>query len=196
MLKTRIKFGFFSLLVAFAMLVSANQYTYVSLLAASIHEAGHLVAAKILKIKLTEMKFDFLGARLMISKNIISYSKEIILCAFGPLFNFLSAIIVYIITLILPTDHSLITFFIFASVALGVLNLLPIKSFDGGRIAESALCFSLSPSSSKKVVEVLSFITVFLLWCISVYFLLIYSSSLSLFVFSTSLFFTLFITEA
>ena len=194
-MKTRIKFGFFSLLIAVTMIISANEYTYISFLAAAIHEAGHLFAAKILKIKLTELKFDFLGARLIVSRNIISYSQEIILCAFGPLFNFLSAIMVYTASQRLKTDHSLISFFIIASIALGILNLLPIKSFDGGRITEAALCFVLSPSSSKKVLEMLSFTTVFLLWCISVYFLLIYSSSLSLFVFSISLFFTLFVTE-
>ena len=196
MTKTKIKFGFFSLLIVVTMIITADEYTYISLLAALIHELGHLFAAKIFKIKLTELKIDFLGARLMVSKNIISYSKEIALCAFGPIFNFLSAIIVYVTSNNFQADYPRIRFFIFASVALGVLNLMPIKSFDGGRITEAALCFVLSPSSAKKAVEVLSFITVFLLWCLSVYFLLIYSSSLSLFVFSISLFFTLFVTNS
>ena len=178
------------------MIATANEFTYISLLSALIHETGHIIAAKILKIKLKEIKFDFLGARLVISKKIISYSKEVMLCAFGPLFNFLSAFIAYIVSCHYGIQDPKINFFIFASISLGILNLLPIKTFDGGRIIESALCFIIQPSASKKTVEVLSFITVFLLWCISVYFLLIYSSSLSLFVFSVSLFFTLFITEA
>ena len=150
MLKTRIKFGFFSLLIAVTMIISANEYTYISFLAAAIHETGHLFAAKILKIKLTELKFDFLGARLIVSRNIISYSQEIILCAFGPLFNFLSAIIVYAASQRLKTDHSLISFFIFASLALGILNLLPIKSFDGGRITFRGGLKTLSIMKRKK----------------------------------------------
>ena len=195
MTKTKIRFGFFSLLIVITMIVTSNEFTYISLLAALIHEIGHIAAAKIFKIKLTEMKFDLLGARLVVSKNIISYSKEIILCACGPLFNFLSATIIYTLSSHLVIKNYKIDFFIFASLSLGILNLLPIKTFDGGRIIEALLCFIIEPSTSKKTVEILSFITVFLLWSISVYFLLIYSSSLSLFVFSISLFFTLFITE-
>jgi stage IV sporulation protein FB len=177
------------------MFITSNEYTYISFLAAFIHEIGHIIAAKILKIKLKEMKFDFLGARLVVSENTLSYPKEIVLCVFGPLFNFLSAITVYIVSFIYGIEDIKTKFFIFASLSLGILNLLPIRTFDGGRIVESLLCYTLSPSVSKKIVDVLSFTMILLLWCISVYFLLIYSSSLSLFVFSISLFFALFITE-
>ena len=195
MLKTTIKVSFFLVLIVLTILLNANSLTYVSFFAATIHELGHIIAAKILKIKLSEIKFDFLGARLVVSEKILSYRKEILLCFCGPLFNFLSALLIYIICICKGMADPEIKFFIFTSLFLGILNLLPVRTFDGGRITEALLCFVISPTFAKRIIDILSFIIVLFLWLISVYFRLIYSSSLSLFAFSISLFFSLFVTE-
>jgi membrane-associated protease RseP (regulator of RpoE activity) len=78
---------------------------------------------------------------------------------------------------------------------LGILNLLPIREFDGGRILGALLCRVGSQRAAQKTVNALSFFCVFTLWSFSVYLLLRFAASLSLFVFSISLFFKLFIRE-
>ena len=195
MAKLKIKFGFFSLLIIFSLLVSGNKLTYLTLLAVSIHESGHIVASKIFNISICELNFGFLGARLKTEDMLYSYSQEISLCLFGPIFNFLSAYIAYVILCFTNYNKENIKFFILSSILLGIINLLPIRTFDGGRIIESLFSYVLHPKKVYTIVNIFSFITIFCLWSVSVYFLLVYSSSLGLFVFSFSLFFSLFIDK-
>ena len=189
----KIKFGFFSVFIALAFLCSANKFTFLSLLAAAIHELGHIIAAKLFNIRLCEMNFGLLGARLKTSGSLCSYSQEILLCFFGPLFNFLSAIIVYVFSKNAGNISEEIEFFILSSLILAILNLLPIRTFDGGRILEAVLLYFMPVEKVFFIINLLSFFIIFSLWCVSVYFLLIYTSSLGLFIFSLSLFVSLFI---
>ncbi len=193
MKKVKIKIGFFAFMLLLALVASKSQYTFISLIAAAIHELGHICAAKILKITLTEFDFGLLGARLKISGGFYSYKQEMALAFGGPLFNFLSAALLLSLKAMLSISHFALETFILSSLALGILNLLPIHTFDGGRIFESALLNFLPPSAVKFIMDILSFLSVFSLWSISVYFLLIYSYSLNLFIFSLSLFSHLFL---
>ncbi|MBR2388407.1 MAG: site-2 protease family protein [Clostridia bacterium] len=189
----KIKFDFFSVFIFFVSLFIKNKYTSLTILAVTIHEVGHVFAAFIFKIKITELSVGILGARLKTSHSLTSYFQEIMLCLFGPLFNFIS------FGLILVLYHNNLSnkllYFATASILLGTLNLMPIKSFDGGRILESILSLFLSPKHTLNTVKLVSFFFVLTLWIISVYFLLIYTSSLGLFVFSAALFCNIFVDE-
>ena len=189
----KVKFGFFFVFIIFSLLFTLNKFTFLSLLAATIHEMGHLVASKLFKIRICELDFGILGARLKISGALCSYKQEILLCLFGPLFNFLSALLVYILSNKESGASEEIEFFILSSLVLGTLNLLPIRTFDGGRILESIFSTFLPVEKVFFIINIFSFLIIFLLWCISIYFLLIYTSSLGLFIFSISLFASLFI---
>jgi len=186
-----VKLGFFSLMLIMSYIVTRDIYTLVTIIAATIHELGHVFAAAALKIRIGEFKLGVLGARLRVSDGIYSYSKEAILCAAGPFINFLTALFAF---LLFPKNE-IMTIFIFISIGLGILNLLPIRSFDGGRIFEALLLRALVPDIAKKILDCLSFFIVLFLWLVSVYFLLKYSSSLNLFIFSSSLFCGLFVDK-
>ncbi len=189
----KFKFGFFSVLIILVAFISKNEYTFLTILAVTIHELGHLFAAFIFKIKISEFSFGILGARLKTSTTLTSYFQEIMLCFFGPIFNFLSVILILI--LFDWQNSNKLIYFITASKLLGALNLMPIKSFDGGRIFESLLSIFLSPKYVVNILRVVSFFFILVLWLISVYFILIYTSSLGLFVFSASLFSNIFIED-
>ena len=191
MKKIKIKLSFIPLLLILSLLISSNNFTSMALLAVLIHESGHIVASKLFKIELTEFSFGILGARLKTNGILTSYWQEILLSFFGPLFNFLTVIIL----LILRTQSSAVSFLIFSSAILGTLNLLPINTFDGGRIFKSLLSFFICPHIVSKIMNLISFFLIFTLWIISVYFMLIYTSSLGLFVFSLSLFCTIFLNK-
>ncbi len=153
-----------------------------------IHEFGHILAARVLKIQIKCIRLDIFGAIMETDSILCSYKKEAILCLAGPLANIAS--VIFIRSLNLPVDLNLFTL---ASFAFAIINLLPAKCFDGGRALSCILLWRMSHPKASYFIEILSFICVFLLWTISVYFLMRTGSYLSLFIFSGSLFAKLFL---
>ena len=72
MKKLKIKLGFFFIFIVLALVYTANKFTVLALLAAAIHEAGHLVASKLFNIRICELNFSLLGARLKTSEALYS----------------------------------------------------------------------------------------------------------------------------
>ncbi|MBQ7379137.1 MAG: M50 family metallopeptidase [Clostridia bacterium] len=160
-----------------------------SLLAAVIHESGHILAAKLLCINLTHMKLDILGARLTTTGKLYSYPALVALCIAGPLINFLC------FGLLFPfSENNLwLSEFCLSNLSLGMLNLVPIDGFDGGRILHGLMCKLFPFDIAERISIILSFCSIFLLWLLSVWLLLRTGSSLTLFVFTCCLFSMLFV---
>ncbi|MBE6600113.1 MAG: hypothetical protein E7640_02750 [Ruminococcaceae bacterium] len=192
-MKIKIKSGILAPLFLICLFFSERRvYTFIALAAATIHELGHIIAAKARNIELSSLSLDLLGARIGTGTRLNSYFDEIVLCAAGPLTNFFFGAAVLFSPL---RTNEYTMFFAASSIALGALNLLPIKTFDGGRILTCLLARILGIYISEKIVFALSFVCCFALWCFSVYLLMRVGASLSLFVFSVSLFARIFISE-
>lgn len=189
--KNKINFSYISL--AFFILIAFSQSIIPSFYfaAVTIHELGHILAAKLFKIKIKELKLNALGIRINTTEKLCSYRDEFLLAAFGPLLNYISALLVMIFKINNYLPHS--DEFVICSIILGTLNLLPIHSFDGGRMLKCFLLKFTSPNIANHIINIISFMIITLLWLISVYFLLIYSTSLGIFIFSSSLFFSIFL---
>lgn len=170
----------FLLCIAVLALCDRSGVILMSLLAAFLHECGHLLGAKLLHIPLTSMRLDLLGARLEVGAHSIGYWEEWLLAASGPLVSLLAAATAY--PLWKHSQYAVI--FSCASLLLGFLNLLPIRTFDGGRMLEAFLNAHFSLRTVCGVLSVVSFLTLFLLWALAVYFLLLAGDGLSLFCFS------------
>ena len=198
-MKFKIKFGIITpLFIAFLLFSDNIIYTLLGLLAAALHELGHIIAAKLTSIHLSSLSLDLLGARLTTDRRLTSFKDEIILCSAGPLVNFAVSATVFLILPNINTAgafYEYMSFFATASAALGILNLLPVKSFDGGRILECILCIFSGEHRALLTLSVLSFASCFCLWSLSVYLIIKTGNSLSLFVFSVSLFSRIFIKE-
>ncbi len=166
---------------------------FAAMTAAALHEFGHVASARLLGIRLSGLSLDLLGARLDTGRKLISYGDELRLAAAGPFVNLVCFIAAYPLTLTAPTPF--VSTFVAASAGLCVLNLLPVESFDGGRILTCTLALMTDPDRARRAVRVLSFFCIFALWSASVYLLLRTGSSLSLFVFSAALFARIFIAE-
>ncbi len=190
----KIKVGFFAVMLALSLLVSRSLFALAALFAATLHELGHILMAALCKIRLKTCKIGLYGAGICPDGNCLySYGKELLLCLGGPLVNLTS----FAILVRHPAEQgSFLYCFLFSSLILGVMNLLPIKDFDGGRILSALLSLRFTPTSADRILKVCSFTCIFLLWCFSVYLLLRFSASLSLFIFSISLFCRIFIPEA
>ena len=174
----------FVLLLLLALCVfDRSGITALTLAAACVHESGHFLAARLLHIPLRGLRLDFIGARMELCGALPSYGSEWLLCAAGPFFSLLASAAAAPLWQIEAAR-----IFSCASLVLGLLNLLPIRGFDGGRMLEVALLRIGGTALAQRLTPVCSFCCLFLLWAISVYFLLRAGDGLSLFCFSLALF--------
>lgn len=184
----KIKLSLSGALMICALIITHSYLSLAAILAALCHEIGHIAAAKLYKIPLNELKLGIFGASLMSKPLLCSYKSEIMLAAAGPFVNLMLS------ALFLPfCKNEFCSLFIAASLFLGLLNLLPIYEFDGGRILYCIISYFHSQEIARKVIFAFSFILIFSLWTLSVYLLLRLSGSLSLFIFSLSLFSKIFL---
>ena len=159
------------------------------IIAAAIHELGHLFCAYILSIPLKSMKLNMFGAAIEVDQLCCTYRKESLLTLSGPLFNILSAVVILAALREGLYDASLfVRHFFVSSVSLAFINMFPIDNFDGGRFLSCLLISKCSPNTVYSVIKYLSLFFVFILWSFSIYLLIKTGSSLSLFIFSGALF--------
>ena len=149
-----------------------------------MHEAGHLVLARVLRVPVRALRFHLLGAGLVPGGRLLCYGEEFLLCAAGPLFSLLFAA--------LPAPFwgrsEFAVLLSCASLLLGMLNLLPIRAFDGGRMLACALSARWDPAVADRVLTATSLLFLLLLFAAASYFLLRAGDGLSLWCFSMSLF--------
>lgn len=166
-----------------------------SLAGAALHESGHMLAAIALGIPLRSLDIGTFGASLKVRGSLISYPKELLLCAAGPVMNFISALAAAAFSEYRGYYTECGEWFIAVSVMLGLLNLMPAEGFDGGRILSVAASFFFGPRAAANILRITTFSAILLLWMISVYLLIRYGTSLSLFVFTLSLFYRIFVEK-
>lgn len=151
-----------------------------SILAAALHEAGHFAAARLLKIPVQAMRLDLLGARIDVKGRILSYGEEWLLCMAGPL----ASLVFSLVGALFWSHSSLAVVFSCASLLLGFLNLLPVQTFDGGRMLACALLYFSSPQKADRILKAFTFFFLWLLWAFSVYLMLRIADGITLFFFS------------
>lgn len=190
----RFKVNFFSIMLFLSLLFSEGWRIFFIILPAVLHELGHLAAAYVRGVTVREMNVTIMGARITLG-GCYSYTDEFIISLCGPLVNVIS---VYIANICIRyfTDTTILYDFYNASLSLAITNLLPIKSFDGGRMIHCILSNIFNSRLVNSIISTTSFIVLFSIWCVSVYFLLRLNSSLSVFVFSISMFANIFITKS
>lgn len=174
----------FGVMLAGLLLFDRSGFCLVTVLAALLHECGHLLAARLLRIPWKGLRMDFMGARLEVSGRILSYGEEWLLAAAGPLASFVFAAAVA--PLWRFSEHAVL--FSCASLLLGLLNLLPIRTFNGGRMLECFLARFCEERTVNGIMRLSSFFFLFLIWSGAIYFLLRAGDGLSLLFFSMSLF--------
>lgn len=159
-----------------------------------IHEAGHVVGARLVRVNCGGFRLMSFEARLSLINGLISYKKEFFICAMGPLFNALSFIPILVCGTKLFRSDSL-SFFATVSASLAMLNLLPIGDFDGGRMLFCVLSPLLGLRWANIICRTFSFFSLFALWCVSVYIMIRIGTSVSLFLFSATLFLRIFTVD-
>ena len=205
----RIKIKLGGVMMFLAMLISGRgELIALYLLAALIHELGHLIAARLLKIGVERIEIGASGVRICVCGGGYSYLAEMLLAFAGPLANLIA--ISGVLTVAKCMGHqprellsaglslvgeegggilSAAGFFLLSSAAQAILNLIPIKSFDGGRILRCAAMLTLEERWAERICGAIEGILVFCLWSASLYLMLRASTGLGLFTLAVSMFF-------
>ena len=166
------------------LLTDRSGLCFALLFAATVHEIGHLLAARVLGVSVSALRIGLLGARIEVRGDLLSYGSEWLLAAAGPFASFACACVTAPFRNV--SDFAMRICAI--SLLLGALNLLPVDTFDGGRMTRCALAKLFGIGVSAAICRALSFGTLFLLWSASVYLLLRAGSGISWLGFSVSLF--------
>ena len=178
-MKIRITPG--ALLLLIALLFDAKGAAMGILFAALLHECGHLLAARLLGIRLRLLELDLAGAKLYPARAIRSYRDEGILAAAGPLASLAGA-------LLSPFPLPFFHVFRLACLSQALFNLLPIDGFDGGRILFSVLARLLDAERARRALALCTYLCLLLLFALSACLLLRYGESMALAVLSASIF--------
>ncbi len=153
------------LIMAFLLMLNPPDYVALVLLAALLHEVGHLTAALILKVPIRDFYAAPFGFKLTFDFSGASYIRECAVAAAGACANFITA------AAVLPFVHGSrrMLFFTIVSAACGVFNLLPLTGCDGGVMLSSLLHRRLSADIAYMACRTVSVIFSLVLWCAAVY---------------------------
>ena len=157
-------------------------YLFSVLAAVLLHGAGHVLAAAAVGTRFRRLCISETGLRLVTERAFPSYRAEAITALGGPLFNLASA---WMVHAAMPQRGAP---FVTLSLCLGLLNLAPMRGFDGARVLSCFLCGSCLPHTAERVIDALSACLLLLLWLVAVYLLLRRGDALSLYAFCLQLF--------
>lgn len=159
-LKTEITISYLIICVASICIIAGifDSFLY-CLFAIIIHESGHIILMCIFgyapeKIKISLFEISISDRK----RQERSFIQNFLIIFFGPFSNFICFILFYLLYLI-GND-----FFLYAAAAnlsVGLFNILPVMSLDGGQLLYLVLCRFFSESISRRVVNVITFIIIF-----------------------------------
>lgn len=114
--------------------------------AALLHELAHYAVLRLCGVRTARFTLTGLGASLYVPElHRLSYGAELLSAAAGPLMNLLLWVLLSL------TGREELTLFAGAQMVLGVLNLLPVRPMDGGRILWLATAYLTEPYTADRV---------------------------------------------
>lgn len=152
-------------------------------LAALCHELGHLAAGKLIGLNVKSITLMPVGISIEMSEP-RSYAGKIFVSLAGPFVNLLICVLSRG-----DTESALFGF----SALLLCLNLLPVRTLDGGTALYSVIAWLISDMAAERITDVLGAAAISLLWLVSVYILFYGSENFALFAFVLFMFATVII---
>ena len=137
-----------------------------TLISAFIHELGHEVAFLLIKKKSSLPRPRLFGFGIYYVRDNISYKEEIFLAVMGPLFNLIGIVIG---GLVLGFGTDACEIFTVVNVATCISNLLPVKGYDGHKIAVCTARLFTSSDTPIRAIDGFSYFLITVLCFISLY---------------------------
>jgi len=182
--KLRLSFTCFALLFFIPFVSFSNELLY-PFVSAIIHESGHLLFIYLFRLKLKRVIVFPFGIELVPEKKTAGYLKETLMLSGGPVANLLFAFVSS--ELNLSAAFCVPETLVYSSYIYAFLNLMPIRSLDGGRMVENALLAFFSLEKAVRISRMISGVALFVLYAFAV--LLFYYSAFNF----TLLFFVMYL---
>lgn len=122
------------------------------------HELGHYFVARKLGYRLNSFYIAPYGVNLNYKEKIFSYKDEILIALAGPIVNIFLSILCVALWWIFPQLYHNFHEFVFESMILALVNLLPCYPLDGGRIFVGILSNNMPRKKAIKIVYSLNYI--------------------------------------
>ena len=183
----KVKFPLITLIFFVTSAFDISGESLATLLAAFIHEAGHITVMLMLGIGLSDITVTPYGLEINKKRDYKSFFEEISVSLSGSLANLLTFFIFY-------RQGGFLLLLSEASLLLGILNLLPVLCLDGGSVLSAALSLFCLPDKTDKICRRVSFITLFAIWTVAAYIFLFSGCNFSLFIMCLWLFSKIFCT--
>lgn len=122
------------------------------------HELGHYFVARKLGYRLNSFYIAPYGVNLNYKEKIFSYKDEILIALAGPTVNIFLSILCVALWWIFPQLYHNFHEFVFESMILALVNLLPCYPLDGGRIFVGILSNNMPRKKAIKIVYSLNYI--------------------------------------
>lgn len=188
-MKHRIRFRVHPSFVIFSVALVILEHSALCLIplaAAACHELGHFAAMLAVGCPIHKFELTLFGAEIRTTQ-CKSTAATVAVMASGAAANILSAWTVSLLPQTLASE-----LFRISSIALAAVNLLPIRTLDGGCILETVM-ERIAPIRAYGICTAVSALSLTILWLAAVYALLMLGGNLSLMLFCMYLFATLFL---
>lgn len=177
----------FVALVTIFLLTDRTGISVIALLACFIHELGHLILFFLVGYTPRALSFELMGIRLTKPAQELTPGREMLVQLAGSATNF-TVFFLLIGTLGSVTYASL---FAVTHLLLGIFNLLPLKSLDGGKLLELCCLKCFGEHVAEIVTSTADLLTTAALLALSIYMVITDSKSMTLMVFSGGVFISL-----
>ena len=128
------------------------------------HELGHYFVARKLGYKLDYFYIAPYGVNLNYKEKIFGCKDEVLIALAGPLVNIFLSILCVALWWIFPPFYHNFYEFVFESMMLALINLLPCYPLDGGRIFVGVLSNNMPRKKAIKIVYSLNYIFSFIIF--------------------------------
>ncbi len=176
-ISVKISFSFFALILFFIITDNINIY-FITLTCALFHEMIHIISIYLLGGKIDEISFSAFGGNIKRSNDcFLGYIKEAVVNISAPLFNILIGLLLFKSTDILNQISQI-------NLVLGIFNILPFFSFDGGHFIDNLLSIVFSSETVNVFLTILSVIITALFAVVGVIIYYNYNENITLIIFS------------
>ncbi len=157
---------------------SSGILTLICLACAALHELGHVIAARLCGVPVLGLIIYPCGGDMRLG-GVRSYFADALISVGGAAANVMTALVLLFLSKFTASFY--VSYAVFCSAALAILNMLPINGLDGGDIVRCLLNVFFGCKAANKVLSLISGMLLFALWIASVYIFLICDGSPSLF---------------
>ena len=151
-------------------LADFSLFSVMPFLAALVHELGHVLAMRCCRVSISKIKIYPFGVDIKKQECLTSYAADIFISCAGILANIAA---ISLCAALPPSDTC--DFFVSSNVVLIIINVLPIKTLDGGMALEKFMLLKFRPDFVNGVMSFLSLVSIVLLGSVAIW-LLFYTS--------------------